>query len=271
MGRFLTILVFIGAILAVSTSTQAQTRPVVGAPRSDKIETIMYVGNSFFYFNNGMPSLVARLAASAPEAARSRLTGTMVTIGGSGFDWHDMESYLRPNAIGYYTFDDQNNIVFNKRAKFYDAVLMMDCSQCPIHPQLRPIFFDYARKNAEIVRRHGSEPMLFMSWAYEDRPEMTEQLAEAYTKAGNDNQQLVIPAGLAFARVVKERPDLKLYQPDRRHPTLVGSYLAAAVIYSAIMQKSPEPNSYRAELDDSTALYLRKTAWSVTQAYYKGQ
>jgi len=30
----------------------------------------------------------------------------MVTIGGSGFDWHDVESYFRPNAIGNYSFDE---------------------------------------------------------------------------------------------------------------------------------------------------------------------
>ena len=30
--------------------------------------------------------------------------------------------------------------------------------------------FDFARK-------HGADPILFMSWAYADKPEMTEQLA----------------------------------------------------------------------------------------------
>jgi len=81
--------------------------------------------------------------------------------------------------IGYYAIDKDNNIVFNKRSKFYDAVIMMDCSQCLIHPQLSAVFEEYARKNAEIARRHDVEPVLFMSWAYKDRPEMTERLAAA--------------------------------------------------------------------------------------------
>lgn len=55
----------------------------------------------------------------------------------------------------------------------------MDCSQCPIHPQLKDIFVAYAKKNAEIVRSHGAEPVYFMSWAYADKPEMTRQLDEA--------------------------------------------------------------------------------------------
>ena len=59
-----------------------------------------------------------------------------------------------------------------------------------------------------------------MSWAYADKPEMTAQLAEAYTIAGNDNNALVIPAGLAFARSISKQPELNLYAPDKRHPSL---------------------------------------------------
>jgi hypothetical protein len=70
----------------------------------------------------------------------------------------------------------------------------------------------------DIVRQHGARPVFFMSWAYADKPEMTAQLAEAYTKAGNDNDALVIPAGLAFANSVKQRPELNLYAPDKRTP-----------------------------------------------------
>ena len=110
-----------------------------------------------------------------------------------------------------------------------------------------------------------------MSWAYQDHPEMTAQLAEAYTVAGNENHELVIPAGLAFARVFKERSDLNLYQPDKRHPTLIGTYLAASVIYSALYGRSPEVNSYDAGLPPDVAKYLRKTAWEVTRAYYDGK
>ena len=246
----------------------AQTRPQVAAPTSTEPDHFMFVGNSFFYYNNGMPSYVSQLAAGALDGEPRKLSGTMVTIGGSGFDWHDVESYFRPNGIGYYTFDKDNVIVFNKSNKFYDAVIMMDCSQCPIHPQLAPIFTDYARKNAEIARRHDAEPMLFMSWAYQDKPEMTEKLAEAYTREGNANKLLVIPAGLAFARVVKERPELSLYQTDKRHPTMMGTYLAAATTYAALTGRSPEFNSYTAGLDPQVAQYLRATAWRTAREYY---
>jgi hypothetical protein len=77
----------------------------------------------------------------------------MLAIGGSGFDWHDLDVYLRPDAIGYGSFDKDNNIVFNMRNSFYDAVIMLDCSQCPIHPQLRCAAMWTTKKRARYERR----------------------------------------------------------------------------------------------------------------------
>ena len=166
--------------------------------------------------------------------------------------------------------DAGNNIVFNRAGKVYDTVVMMDCSQCPIHPTLSRVFTEYACTNSETARRHGAEPVFFMSWAYADKPGMTAQLAEAYTVAANDNNALVIPAGLAFARVVAERPDLELYQPDKRHPTLAGSYLAASTAYASLYGRSPEENGFTAGLDADAARYLRAAAWRTVQAYVGG-
>jgi hypothetical protein len=255
-------------LAAAASAAQAQTRPAVTSLGPNFPKTEMFVGNSFFYYNNGMPGHVSLLEKAADPEHKNDYRATMVTIGGSGFDWHDMESYFRPHAIGYYGFDDNNNVVFEKREKIYDAAVMMDCSQCPIHPQLKSVFTDYAKKNAEIVRAHGATPIFFMSWAYADKPEMTAQLAEAYTAAGNANNALVIPAGLAFAKARAKQPELNLYQPDRRHPTLPGTYLAACATFAALTGRSPVGNSYHAGLDEPTAKFLQEVAWETVQEYY---
>jgi len=193
----------------------------------------------------------------------------MATIGGSGLDWHDMDNLLRPGGLGAYSFDEQNNVVFNKPGRQFDAVVMMDCSQCPIHPQLKDAFATFVKKDGEIVRAHGMRPVLFMSWAYADKPEMTEALAEAYTSAGNANDALVIPAGLAFARVRKLQPELNLYAPDKRHPSPAGTYLATCVTFAALTGRSPVGNSYTMGLDAPTVELLQKAAWDTVQEYYR--
>ena len=68
---------------------------------------------------------VTLLEKAADPEHKQDYRNTMVTIGGSGFDWHDVESYFRPNAIGSYSFDDNNNIVFNKRNKLFDVAVML--------------------------------------------------------------------------------------------------------------------------------------------------
>jgi len=234
----------------------------VAAPHS-----AIFIGNSFFYYNNSLHNHVSQLVKAANPAHKLRMTS--VTISGSGADWHDVESYFRPDGIGRYSFDENNNIVFNKIDRLFDLAIMMDCSQCPIHPQLQSVFFEYSRKHSDTVRRHGAKPAFFMSWAYADRPEMTDQLAEAYTKAGNDNDAFVIPAGLAFARALKQRPGLVLHAADRRHPSPAGTYLAACTVYAALFKKSPEGLGYAAGLDPDTAHFLQTVAWETTQDYFR--
>ncbi len=237
-------------------------RPAVGAPTS-----AILIGNSFFYYNNGLHTMISRFVAAADPSYRYR--STMVTISGSGLDWHDVESYFRPKAIGNYSFDASNNVVFNDLKKLFDIAVIMDCSQCPIHPKLGAVFDDFAVRNADAVRKHGAEPVLFMSWAYSDKPEMTAQLAERYTRAGNQLNALVIPAGLAFARSIAKRPNLNLYADDKRHPSLAGSYLAAATSYAALFGKSPVGSKWQGGLDQETAAFLQNVAWETVQEYYR--
>jgi hypothetical protein len=253
-----------GLLLGAAGANAQPARPAVQA-LEERPASAIFIGNSFFYYNNSMHGHVSNLLKGAGETRPFR--SVSVTISGSGFDWHDVESYFRPNAVGSYSFDEGNNVVFNNNARLFDIAVMMDCSQCPIHPRLAPVFTDYAKRHAETVRRHGAKPVFFMSWAYADKPEMTDQLAAAYTRAGNDNDALVIPAGLAFARSIRERPGLNLYVADKRHPSLAGTYLAAATTYAALFGTSPEGNPYTATLDAETARYLQTVAWQTVRDY----
>ncbi len=160
-------------------AAQAQTRPKVTSLGPDYPKSAIFIGNSFFYYNNSMHNHVLAMLRTADPEHKQDYRGTSVTIGGSGFDWHDVESYFRPNAIGKYSFDDNNNVVFNSLDRLFDVAIMMDCSQCPIHPTLKPVFIDYARKNADIVRKNGPRPVFFMSWAYADKPEVKAPIGEA--------------------------------------------------------------------------------------------
>jgi hypothetical protein len=265
--RFLAALIGGVAALCLAGSLHAQVRPKVLESGVKDPTSAIYIGNSFFYYNNSLHGHVTQLVKAADPKQAWRTVS--VTISGSGFDWHDVNSYFRPNAVSSYSFGAGNKITFNKLDKLFDLAIMMDCSQCPIHPQLKTVFVDFAKSNSETVRKHGARPVFFMSWAYADAPEMTAQLADAYTQAGNDNDAYVIPVGLAFARSVRQRPALDLYVADLRHPSLAGTYLAACTVYAALFKKSPVGLAYTAGLDEATAKFLQAVAWETVQDYYK--
>ena len=253
-------------LVSLSSNLPAQTKlkrtDIGGGPP----KSILWVGNSFFYYNNSMHNYLSNLVRAADP--KNALRATSVTISGSGLDWHDVESYFRPNGIGRYSFVGDNEIAFNKIDKPFDAVILSDCSQCPVHPQLKSVFHEYAKKHSDTVIKHGARPVFLMTWAYKDKPEMTAQLAEEYTIAGNNNDALVIPAGLAFAKAISKRPELEFYQPDKRHPTLIGTYLAASTAYASIYNKSPVDNAYVAGIDPKTANFLQSVAWETVQEYF---
>ena len=264
--RRLAALLGLPLVLAFSAAgAAAETKPVRAEVGADAGNAILWVGNSFFYYNNSMHGHYNELVRVGEPTAKSR--STSVTISGSGLDWHDMAAYLQPDGIGKYSFVPGNKIVFNPPGRQFDTVIMMDCSQCPVHPQLADAFHATVKKDAAIIAKYGARPVLFMSWAYKDAPEMTAQLAEQYTIAGNANDALVVPAGLAFAKAIAKRPELELYQPDKRHPTLAGTYLAACTTYAAIRKKSPVGIRYDAGLGAELATFLQTVAAETVKEY----
>jgi hypothetical protein len=265
--RIATRTLWVLAALIAAGAAAAQTRPAV-VDIGSQPRTFMFVGNSFMYYNNSMHNVFLDIIkAMDPQGKGYR--GTSITMSGSGINWHDVESYFRPGGVASYSFVPGNKVVFNTFDKPFDVVIMQDCSQCPIHPQLKPVFHEYSRKQSDIVRRHGAIPVFLMTWAYEDEPDMTAPMAEEYTIAGNANKALVVPAGLAFAKARAKQPALGLYQKDKRHPTLAGTYLSAATIYSAIYRKpvsgAPPPDGLSAD----TAKFLDAVAWETVQEYYR--
>jgi len=252
------------AIALAGCAALAPTQPSRTDAAASPPKAMLWVGNSFFYYNNSMHGHVSQLVRGDKSIT---YRGVSVTISGSGIDWHDIESYLGPDRIGKYSFVAGNKIAFNPPGKQFDAVMFMDCSQCPIHEQLKPVFHEFAKKHSDTIRAHDARPILFMSWAYKDKPEMTAQLAEQYTIAGKANGAQVVPAGLAFAKSVQRKPELELYAPDKRHPSLAGTYLAACTVYASLFGKSPVGNAYTAGLPADIAADLQTAAWDAVKEY----
>ncbi len=259
--------------LAASVGCAAEwtVKPAVTALQGTP-KIVLLVGNSFMYYNCGVGDIMRGIARSKGLT----LSAMMATIGGAGLDWHDVKSYLRPNGLRSYSTlnDGSNKLVFHEYpgGKIFDAVVLQDNSQGPIHPELKKFFEKYAAIHTKDIRATGAEPVFLATWAYKDRPEMTADLMDATTRVANANGALTIPAGLAFANALKARPDLVLTMPDNRHPTMLGTYLEGAVMFAALTRTSPEGSGYRGgcekPLTDDEASFLQKIAWETVKEFY---
>ena len=192
----------------------------LAACASPKSPRILFIGNSYTYFNSGIDQ---QLQGLAPQIATSVI------------------------AVGGYTLRDHLNAgaaTQSIRQALWDYVVLQEQSQTPVSDPQK--FFEAVRDFDVEARAIGAHTILLMTW---ERPDSvnygvtTANLAAAYQKVGSELDIPVAPAGLAFARSLSERPDLSLYSQDG-HPTMNGTYLAACVLYGTIFGQSPLGNPY---------------------------
>ncbi len=234
------------------------------------LRNILLVGNSFMFYNCGVNGMLTGFA----KALGVPMVVTMVGIGGASLYWHDVKSYLRPRGLRSYTIasDGTNRVDFidYPDGKIFDAVVLEDSSQGPIHPGLKALFREAAARHSADVREAGALPFLMMTWAYKDKPEMTRLLADATVSVANDINAPVVPCGLAFARSLRENPEITLVRSDNRHPTVAGTYLEAAVLFASLTGTSPEGAAFCGRFDDlvlekPVALALQRVAWETVR------
>src|SRR5260221_12052258 len=96
----------VSLILAFSCGGHAfaQTSPKMKDAGIVNPKTILYVGNSFFYFNNSMHRYVGGLVPAAGSQNRGQDRSPPVTIRGSGLDSHDRGGTFKPRGMAAYSF-----------------------------------------------------------------------------------------------------------------------------------------------------------------------
>ena len=91
-----------------------------------------------------------------------------MTVGGSGLDWHHLANQLRPDGLGRCSFVGNHEIRFNTTGRQFDTAVMMDCSQCPVQPQLQAAFHDAVRRNAKllVLAGHANDALVIPAGTY---------------------------------------------------------------------------------------------------------
>jgi hypothetical protein len=68
---------------------------------------------------------------------------------------------------------------------------------------------------------------------------MQEEVAAGYFAIADELDLFVAPVGVVWQNALEDEPDLDLWMLDGKHPTPLGSFLAASVFYALIFNESP--------------------------------
>jgi hypothetical protein len=198
---------------------------------------ILFVGNSFTYFWN-LPQLVQAMA----ETRNMLIRTSQSTVGGSNLEQH---------------WKEEKGTMTRKllEEKQWDYVVMNNHSLSPI--ETPESFMEYGEKFAELVNSKGAIPVFFMTWSYESNPLMQPQITEMYEKLAAKTSAQLVPVGLVWDRVRKERSHLDLYHDDK-HPSPEGTYLIALIFFRHFTDESVKglPERLRSRDQFGEKLYL---------------
>ena len=133
-----------------------------------------------------------------------------------------------------------------------------------------------AKEMIEKIHEAEAEAALYMIHAYVEphentNPEMIKNIKKMYIDAANQNTVLVIPVGIAFENAYDLNPDIVLHKDyDGSHPSLLGTYLAACVVFSSITHKSPLKIQYDyfGKITQEDKKFLQEVAKNTVENFY---
>ncbi len=188
---------------------------------------VLFVGNSYTYFNN-LPEMFRELAAAVGQHVETR----MVAPGGWRLQDHWEKGAARQALTG----------------ARWDYVVLQDQSTLGVTYYLEgktrvggdEVFRPYADKWVAEVKKARARPVFYLTWARQATPDDQAALTYAYMSAAKQGGALVVPVGLAWSRVRTEHPEIGLFAGDGSHPSPAGTYLAACTFLATLLERSPE-------------------------------
>ena len=177
--------------------------------------SVLFIGNSLTYWND-MPSILAELFEQAGEPL---FRIDMVAFGNFGLEDHWITGARDRIAEGG-----------------WDVVIMQ---QGPSATEGRPSLLQYSELFATDIRAQGGIPGLYMVWPSLARFFDFDGVSDSYSTAADLVEGYLFPAGEAWRSAWARDASIGLYGSDGFHPSSLGSYLAALVMFEQLTGRNP--------------------------------
>ncbi len=236
-----------------TVSAETIIAPSPTAKMDGENKSVVMYGNSFTHYNKGLSKRL------------HDLTSSILPNNAEGYTYRSM------TRSGAYLGSHENRLHDQSTRQLWDVVVFQGHSMEPISPKKskREYFEKSAKKMSKIAHSAGSKVVYLMTWARKKHPEQTQDISKAYQEIAKETGGYVAPVGLAFEQSMKKYPEIELYRRDGRHPSLEGTYLAAAVFFATLYNRSPLGGAIPVDtnMSDKTARRLQMVAWETVQSF----
>jgi hypothetical protein len=206
---------FLGVIALAFAVTGASCKKdptgVQGGPHTPSGHPVLFVGNSLTYTNN-LPEIVARLATQAGD-----------TI--------DAWSVAYPDYAIIDHIYDGGALSSIKSYKWEYVILQQGPSTVQVN---RDSLILWTKMIDPAIRAQGAQTALYQVWPDASRMSFFDACRLSYQMAAQAVGGVFMPAGAAWQIAWGKDSDLPLYGGDGFHPSQLGTYLAALVIYERV-------------------------------------
>ena len=209
---------FAAALLLIPAAATAQGSMGLAPMR------VLFIGNSYTYVND-LPMVIADLASAAHEARAFK--PDVVLVGGMTLEGH----ITGPNALA----------AINRGG--WDAIVLQEQSTRPITDPDK--MMPAVKTLADAARNVHAKLVLYETWAREAAPQTQDSLTHVYHAAAASVGATIAPVGEVWAAFRAQEGTVPpgahsvLFRDDGSHPSPVGTYLAATVMYETFYGKSP--------------------------------
>jgi hypothetical protein len=224
------------ALLAVLGCGSTAPAPV---PSGDL--DVLFIGNSLTSTND-IPGLVSELGTLTDGP---RVRASVVAFGNYNLQDH----WIRGDAL--------DSIARGR----WDYVVMQQGPST--QPESRQHLVEWAGRFAEPIRAAGGQPVIYMVWPSNGD---FDGVSRSYTEAAVAVDGTLVPAGEAFRAVVRDHPDIEVFAADDFHPSRIGSYLAALVIYGRLTDQSVQGVTLRRPVPGLTSAQAGRLESAADQA-----
>ncbi len=227
--------------------------------QSDTLK-ILFIGNSFTGYNN-MPGILKELAITSKKQIAIAC----------------ILSYGRC----LYEISQNPQVKEKINQQKWDFVVLQDGPHNAAYPDSYQALIPYAPysplpltlkiiRDLALANCENTRVVYFMPWAFKDGitwiagqtdtyQDMQKKIHDNAIQFANELNLIIAPVGWAWYRVIQERPEIDLFNPDWSHASLDGSYLTACVFYAVFFQQRVT-SSYFGNLSADRAQYFQAVA-----------